>query len=105
MPSAAANASTAPSGATPLRCPMIVPASISLRRGALDDGVPRGFARQLRQLLLIDLPLQLDDAVDERFGPGRTARHEHVDRDDLIHALYERVVVEHAADRRTRAHR
>src|SRR5215510_9799626 len=62
-------------------------------------------ARQLRQPLLIDLPLELDDAVDERLGPRRAAGHEHVDGHDLIDALHERVVVEHAADRSAGAHR
>src|SRR5690242_14625883 len=52
-----------------------------------------------RQLLLIDLALQLHDAVDERFGARRAAGDVDVDRHDLIDALNERVVVEDAADR------
>ena len=38
-------------------------------------------------------------------GPGRAAGDEHVHRHDLVHALHERVVVEHAAHRRAGAHR
>ena len=34
--------------------------------------------------LLVDLALQLDDAVDQRLGPRRAAGHEHVDRHDLV---------------------
>src|SRR5688500_20311497 len=63
-------------------------------------------ARWLRErLLLVDLALQLDDAVDQGLGPRRTAGHEHVDRHDLVDALHDRVVVEHATDRGTGTHR
>src|SRR6478672_8116663 len=63
-------------------------------------------ARRLRaHALLIDLALELNDPVDERLGPRRAAWHEHVNRHDLIHALDDRVVVEHAAAARARAHR
>src|SRR4051812_2661686 len=101
MPSAAGAASTAPSGTDPRSASMISWLSINDER----LGRTRRLAGQLVELLLIDLALQLDDAVDERFGPRRATRHEDVHGDDLIDALHERVVVEHAADRRAGAHR
>ena len=52
----------------------------------------------LRELLLRNLPLELDDPVDERFGPRRATGHVHVDRNDLIDALHESIVVEDPAD-------
>src|SRR5260221_8168119 len=65
----------------------------------------RRFARQLGELLLIDLPLELDDAVDDGLGTRRAAGHQDVDRPDLVHALHQRVIVEHAADRTASASR
>src|SRR6516225_7093205 len=62
-------------------------------------------ANPSRELLPIDLALELDDPVDERFGTGRASRNEHVDRHNLVDALDERIVVEDAANRRARAHR
>src|SRR6187455_3628244 len=50
------------------------------------------------------LPLELDDPVDQRLGPGRTPGHEHIHRNHLVDALDDGVVVEDAADRRTGAH-
>src|SRR6478735_12308430 len=52
--------------------------------------------RSGRHPLLVDLFLELDDPVDERLGPGRAAGHEDVDRNDLVDALDDGVVVEHA---------
>src|SRR5215471_20264603 len=95
MPSAAGAASTAPSGATPRNASTVFALSIDTRRVR----IAQRYAGELRQLHLIDLALQLDDAVDERLGARRATGHEHVDRHDLIDALHERVVVEHAADR------
>src|ERR1700681_3829425 len=46
-----------------------------------------------------DLLLQLDDRVEQAFGPRRAARQIDVDRDDLVDALHDRVVVEHAPAR------
>ena len=62
-------------------------------------------SRRLIELRGGDLLLQLHDAVDQRLGTRRAAGNEHVDRHDLIRALHDGVVVEHAAARRARAHR
>src|SRR4029079_8992473 len=99
MPSAAGAASTAPSGTDPRSASRICWLSIHDQGLA---GQARRLARQLAEPLLIDLALQLDDAVDERLGARRAAGHEDVDGDDLIDPLHQRVVVEHAADRRAR---
>src|SRR6476660_1407147 len=56
-------------------------------------------------LHLVDLLLQLDDAVDQRFGARWATRHEDVHRHDLLDTLDDRVVVEDAADRGTGTHR
>src|SRR6187397_1210833 len=65
------------------------------RRSSVDDDGPAGHARRLARelvkLLLIDLALQHDDAVDERLGARRAAGHEHVHRHDLIDSLHQRV--------------
>ena len=47
---------------------------------------------------------QLEDAVHQRLGPGRAARHVDVDRHELV-GRHDRVVVEHAHRRRAGAHR
>src|SRR5437870_301849 len=52
-----------------------------------------------------DFLLELHDAVDQGFRPRRATGHEHIDRDHLVDALDDRVVVEDAADRCARAHR
>src|SRR6188508_1700217 len=62
-------------------------------------------ARLRAHPLLVDLALQLNDAVDERLGTRGASRHEDVDRHDLINALNNGIVVEHAAAARTGAHR
>src|SRR3954447_16217863 len=41
----------------------------------------------LRHVLVLDALLQEDDALQQRLGPRRAARHVDVDRDDLVHAL------------------
>src|SRR5512145_2201767 len=62
-------------------------------------------ARRLRERpLFVDLALQLDDAVDERFRPWRAAWYEHVDGHDLVHTLHDCVVVEDAANRSAGSH-
>src|SRR5919204_4752219 len=38
-----------------------------------------------------DLLLQADDALEQRLGAGRAARHVHVHGDDLVDALEDRV--------------
>src|SRR6476620_12583150 len=55
--------------------------------------------------LLIDLFLELDDAVDERLGARWATRREHLDRHHLVDALDDGVVVEHATHRGAGAHR
>src|SRR6187402_3777407 len=40
-----------------------------------------------------DLLVEADDALDQRLGPRRAARHVDVDREDLVDALEDRVVV------------
>src|SRR5919108_3674628 len=52
-----------------------------------------------------DLLLQADDALEERLRPRRAARHVDVHGDDLVDALEDRVVAEHAAGARAGAHR
>src|SRR3954471_19240960 len=54
---------------------------------------------------LLDLLLQLVDPVHERLRPRRAARDVDVDRQELVHALDERVVVEHAGARGAGTHR
>src|SRR2546423_6289853 len=55
--------------------------------------------------LSLDLVLELDDPVHQRLGPRRAARHIDVDRQELVGARDQRVVVEHPGARRARAHR
>ena len=52
-----------------------------------------------------DLVLQQRDRVDQLLRTRRTSGNVDIDRDDLVHALHERVVVEDAARRCARAHR
>jgi hypothetical protein len=46
-----------------------------------------------------DLLAHLEDGVDQHLGPRRAAGQVDVDRDDVVHTLHDRVVVEHAAGR------
>src|SRR5215469_3671442 len=57
------------------------------------------------ELHVLDSVVQLDDRVDQHLRPRRAARQVDVDRDDVIHALDDGVVVEHAAARCADAHR
>src|SRR4051812_4504134 len=79
-----------------------------LDRGAAAGGCQRGGV-ELCLLELGDLPLavdaelrradlvvQLEDRVEQHFRPGRTAREIDVDGHDVVDALDDRVVVEHA---------
>src|SRR5262245_7632444 len=110
MSSAAAAGSTDPSGTRPLRASMI--SCVCMAQGSTQGsgwlealaGIsrePGAISHSRGQLHLVDLLLELDDAVNERFGSRRAAGHEDIDGNDLIDALHERVVIEHAADRRT----
>src|SRR3954454_24919537 len=75
-------------------------------RGHLDHQVLGGalllLARQLpralgTERLLPALVVQLEDRVGEHLRPRRAAGQVHVHRDDVVDALHDRVVVEHAA--------
>ena len=83
----------------------------------MDDGLGRGLAVELLdveaearrrraagELAVADLLVQRVDGVEQRLGAGRAPGRVHVDRHDLIDALHERVVVEHAAAARAHAH-
>jgi hypothetical protein len=52
-----------------------------------------------------DLGVQLEDRVDEHLRSRWAARQVHVHRDDVIHPLHDRVVVEHPPAGRAHAHR
>src|SRR3954452_5887566 len=54
---------------------------------------------------LLDLLLQLVDAVHERLGPRRAARDVDIYGEKLVDSLDDRVVVEHAGARCAGAHR
>jgi hypothetical protein len=66
-------------------------------------GELRGAPRAER--LVHDLVVQLQDRVEQHLGAGRAAGQVHVYWHDVIHALHDRVVVEHAAAARAHAHR
>src|SRR5204863_3880777 len=55
--------------------------------------------------LALDLLLEVDDRLDQLFGPRRTAGNVHVDGDEAIYTLNDGVGVEHTAGRSTRSHR
>src|SRR5260221_13411280 len=72
---------------------------------ANDDRLPLGGVPPLGRLVL-DALLQHHDALDECLRARRATRHVHVDRDDLIDALGDRVRIPvGAAAVRARAHR
>src|SRR4051812_13157058 len=60
-------------------------------------GAGRGLLRGTlgAQRLVLDLVVQLEDRVGEHLRPRRAAGEVHVDRDDVVDALDDRVVVEH----------
>src|SRR5207237_10106108 len=55
-----------------------------------DNGLP---SPALGHVLGLDALLAQHDALEQRLGPGRAARHVHVDGDDLVDALGHRVRV------------
>ena len=57
-----------------------------------------------REVSVADLFVQRDDGVDQRFRTRRATRRVHVDGDDLIDALHDGVVVEHATGACTDPH-
>ncbi len=73
------------------------------QRGLL-GGPGRGDAVDA-ELAVLDLVVQLDDRVEQHLGAGRTPGQVDVDRDDVVDALDDRVVVEHAARAGAHAHR
>ena len=81
-------------------------------RSGSDDGIAPGATtgtspRALRASSILrplapsgschDLLAQLEDRVDQHLRPRRAAGQVHVDRHDVVDALHDRVVVEHAA--------
>src|SRR5919109_5209475 len=69
-----------------------------------EGSITSGVRPLRRHPLLIDFLLELDDAVNERLGSRRAPWDEHVDRDNLVHALDNGVVVEDAPNRCAGAH-
>src|ERR1700693_1746073 len=61
--------------------------------------------RPLDQRFAADLALQLDDGIDQSFRSRWATRQIDVDRHDLVHALDDRIVVEHARGGGARPHR
>ena len=57
------------------------------------------------ELGVLDLVVQLEDRVDQHLRARRAAGEVHVDRDDVVDALDDRVVVEHPAAAGADAHR
>ncbi len=53
---------------------------------------------------MIDLLLELQNCVEDGFGPRRAAGNVNIDRNYLVAALHDRVVVEDAAGSRAGAH-
>ena len=66
-----------------------VRAAASAARAAVSRLTPSG--------VRLDLLVQRDDRVEQHLGPRRAAGQVDVDRDDVVDALDDRVVVEHAA--------
>ena len=71
----------------------------------VDVGAGAGRVAPPQQLAVLDLLVQRLDRVDQRLGRRRAAGCVHVDGHDLVDALHDRVVVEHAAGRGAHAHR
>src|SRR5262249_25720224 len=57
-----------------------------------------------RPPLILNLPLQEHQRVNQLLRPWRTPRNEHIHRNHLVHR-HQRVVVEHASRCRARTHR
>ena len=83
-----------------------------LREVMRDADVPVGFGvlttdsvDQARAAVGLDLVVQLEDRVGEHLRPRRAAGQVHVHRDDVVDALHDGVVVEHAAGAGAHAHR
>src|SRR5260370_8388317 len=63
----------------------------------------RRSGRTLDQRLAADLALQLDDGIDEGFGPRRAAGEIDGDRHHLVHPLDDRLVVQQPGGKRAGA--
>ena len=59
----------------------------------LDEGCCRCGHLTCDRIRALDLVLQLDDAVEQRFSGGRAARHVDIDRHDAVAAAHHRVRV------------
>ena len=55
--------------------------------------------------LALNFFLEIDDRLDQLFGPRRTARRIHVDRQETVDPLHDAIGIEHAAGRSARPHR
>ena len=76
----------------PSRCSTVMPAPAA------------GFVAASGELAVLDLVVQGQDGVHQRLGARRATRCVHVDGNDLVDALHECVVVEHAAAAGADAH-
>src|SRR5690606_34706751 len=74
-----------------------------MEHGALDTRIAIA-AATLATLPVLDALLELDDAVEQRLRARRATGHVHVDGDDAVDALNDRVVVEDAPARGAVAH-
>src|SRR5208283_105128 len=62
------------------------------------------FLQSGQQRLVLHLVLQLDQRIEQRFGPRRTAGHINVHGDDVVHTLQHGVAAIHAAGGGAGAH-
>src|SRR3989442_7416131 len=91
-------------------CGPMLSISSSVRRAiplALLDAGGRGpLDAPPQERFLLDLILQFEEALDQRLGSGRAARHVDIDGDHLVNAFKNRVVMvgERPAARRAGAH-
>src|SRR4051794_27741833 len=78
--------------------PLIASPPVLVGRRDELDVLPLETLRPLRaERLVHDLVVQLEDRVDEHLRARRTAGEVHVDGDDVVDALDDRIVVEHPA--------
>src|SRR5688572_13591440 len=70
----------------------------------LVDPDPRALTGLAEEVAGADVLVEGENAVHEGLGPRGATRHVDVDRDDLVHALDDGVVVEHPAARGAHAH-
>ena len=64
-----------------------------LRLQSIENLLGRHGSSHLRDRLMADLVLKLQDALQERLGARRTARHVDVYRDDPVHTLEDVIAV------------